>query len=139
MNPEQTTPPDVWYHDQLFYALTLVDIAVLLVIGIVWSAGLWVAVEGVKERLRLQKPYSPWERVILGWVPVIVSAVMCVVTMPFILKGLGQPAVMKTETIAISACTGIIGGLGSKGAHDVAGNLMRAALDRITGVIRGTK
>jgi len=40
---------------------------VLLTIGILWSATLWLVVEGVKQRLGLEKPYSARVRVALAW------------------------------------------------------------------------
>jgi len=129
----------VWYDRPVFYEATPIDIAVLLVIGIAWSATVWFVTESTKTRLRLSKPYDQITRIALAWLPVICSSALAIVAFPVALHGVGVASEESTPFALFSALVGAVGGFGSKIAHDYARRLMLATLGRLISLIGGSK
>jgi hypothetical protein len=135
MGPQQIQL--AWYREPLFYQLDAVDLLVVLCIGILWSGAVWTVTEAIKERLAIPKPYPAHYRSLLSWVPIVVSGIGAVFAFPLTMQGVGQPMQTSVDTTVAAFCVGVVGGFGSKAAHELAHGLMRAAYDRATRLIRG--
>ena len=123
--------------DPIFYALSSIDLLLLVSIATCWSGLTRLITESVKTRAQWDKPHPARRRFLLSWVPPLVSGVATIPTLPFILKGLGQPMTLDPSSSAAAFSVGICCGLASKFAHDRAGDLLQAATERAARAIRG--
>ena len=123
--------------DPIFYALSSIDLLFLVAIATCWSGLVWLITEAVKDRAQWTKPHPPRRRLFLSWTPPVISGVATIPLLPFILQGLGQKVTVDIQMISAAFCIGVASGLASKIAHDRAGDLLRAATDRLARVIRG--
>ena len=127
--------------DPIFYSLSLTGIAVLLVLGLAWSACVWTITEGIAIRLDLDQPYSKRTRHLLTWLPVIGATLGTMALFPWAMDGVsaGQISTMpyNVPTTIVSAVLGLVSGFGTKTAHDQFYPLLNATLGRIASFIGG--
>ena len=122
-----------WFEVPIFYSLSLLDMGVLLCIGTLWSAALWLSVEGIKRRLRISKPMP------LGivWGPVAFSIASSLILFPVVLSGVGQTSAYTVPSVLVYSFVGAVGGLGTKLAHEVAGRTFSVLFDRFLTLLGG--
>lgn len=138
MDEQQTaTAAEPWYSAEVFFKLTPVDLLVLMCIGVGWSATIWLVVEGIKARLRWQKPYTRKQFYALSWLPVLTSGLLASYAFPLSLVGVGQPVDPSAAMAGCGFIVGVVGGLGAKLGHDVAGEILSAAFSRLIQLIGG--
>jgi hypothetical protein len=121
--------------EPLFYGLTFVDGLVLFAVGVIWSALLWLVVEGLKKRAPSIRG-TRWTR----WGPLAFSAAASIWAVPFAVGGVREAGMPELTPLSVAAFAGVglAGGLGSKWAHDTSSAVVSAARDRVISMIRGT-
>lgn len=127
--------------EPIFYSLSLTGIIVLLMLGLAWSACVWIVTEGIRIRLDLVYPYTPRTRTLLTWLPVIGATLGTIALFPWAIDGVsvGQASTMpyNAPTVIVSAVLGLVSGFSTKAAHDHFYPLLSATLGRIASFIGG--
>jgi len=121
---------EIWsaLHEPLIWGMHAINLLVLLAVGVGWSATVWGITEGVKGRLRWQKPYTHRQHHALAWAPILVSGLLSIGAFPATLSGLSielGPIWVRfvgdeiDASAIVSFGVGVVGGFGAKGAHDL--------------------
>lgn len=128
-----------WASAPVFGGASLVQIALLIAIGAVWSGSIWLIVDRIKNGLDLQKPYTPKTRHLLTFTPLLASIVVCMFAFPAALSLVGVEYTMDPPwaVLGFAGLCGIIAWASAKLAHDFWGEVLKAARQAIINRIRG--
>ena len=112
-------------NEPIFYGASLVNILVLIVVGVSYSAFWYAIAEGYKRLFQITKPRSQTERLIITLGPILGATVFALWAFPAAVIGVGiEVELSEWRTgadplfILLSAVMGFAGGLGAKVAHD---------------------
>lgn len=121
----------------VFFTATTLDLLILLIIGIFWSAGVWILTEGLKRRIGLSSSVV-YQRRIMVWSPLLVSGLLALAGFPVALAGVGVEVVNDWRLFGFSFLIGIVGGMGAKVAHDRASQILETTFGRVLRIIGGS-
>lgn len=127
----------------IFYGLSLINLATLLTIGVIWSAVIWILTEAFRQRLGWLPPHSRSRRRKLIALSYGLGFVGTSVLFPWAWLGVGGKPFDTSSETAVIAWIIVIGLLGaasataSKAAHDFAFPLVHRVLGRVANFLGG--